>query len=115
MIFDIFYGLNIWRGWKVFCDVPRIINDILYFPRINYEIYFVWQAQYLGKLKCTFSWPVLYFVTFSEIGGARNLVFFNRNALPRWNKSGFRSGRFEMTILYSDRRNVLASFLYWQN
>ena len=41
-------------------------------------------------------------VIFSEIAGARNVVFFNGNASPRWDESGFRSSRCEMTILYSD-------------
>ena len=31
---------------------PRIVNDVLYAMRINYEIYFAWQAQSLVKLWC---------------------------------------------------------------
>ena len=31
---------------------PRIINDVLYAMRINHEIYFAWQAQYLVELDC---------------------------------------------------------------
>ena len=30
---------------------PRIVNDISYVTRINHEIHFAWQAQYLLKLK----------------------------------------------------------------
>ena len=29
---------------------PRIVNDASYVKRINHEIHFAWQAQYLGKL-----------------------------------------------------------------
>ena len=32
--------------------VPRIINDVLCETRMNYEIYFAWQAEYLVKLDC---------------------------------------------------------------
>ena len=30
---------------------PRIVNDLSYVRRINHEIYFAWQAQYLVKLE----------------------------------------------------------------
>ena len=30
---------------------PRIVNDVSYVTRINYEIHFAWQAQYLVKLE----------------------------------------------------------------
>ena len=30
---------------------PRIVNDVSYAMRINHEIYFAWQAQYLLKLE----------------------------------------------------------------
>ena len=30
---------------------PRIINDVSYVLRINDEIHFAWQAQYLVKLE----------------------------------------------------------------
>ena len=35
---------------------PRIGNDVSYVTRINDEIHFAWQAQYLVKLECDFSW-----------------------------------------------------------
>ena len=31
---------------------PRIVNDVSYLMRINHEIHFAWQAQYLVKLDC---------------------------------------------------------------
>ena len=31
---------------------PRIVNDVSYVTRINHEILFAWQAQYLVKLRC---------------------------------------------------------------
>ena len=30
---------------------PRIVNDVSYVTRINHEIHFLWQAQYLVKLE----------------------------------------------------------------
>ena len=41
-------------------------------------------------------------MTFWEIAGARNVVFYNRKASPRWDREGPRSGGCEMTILSSD-------------
>ena len=41
------------------------------------------QAQYLLKLECDFSWQAQHFVTFWEIAGARNVVFFNTKSSPR--------------------------------
>ena len=31
---------------------PRIVTDVSYLMRINHEIHFAWQAQYLVKLDC---------------------------------------------------------------
>ena len=42
---------------------PRIGNDVLYVTQISDDIHFVWQAQH--------------FVTFWEIAGTRNVVFYN--------------------------------------
>ena len=41
-------------------------------------------------------------MTFWEIAGTRNVVFYNRKASPRWDREGPRSGGCEMTILSSD-------------
>ena len=30
---------------------PRIVNDVSYVSRINHDIHFAWQAQYLVKLE----------------------------------------------------------------
>ena len=30
---------------------PRIVNDVSYVTRINHEIHFAWQAQYLVRLE----------------------------------------------------------------
>ena len=61
----------------------RIGNDVSYETRINHEIHFAWQAQYLVKLDCHFSWQAQHLVTFWEIAGARNVVFFNTKSFPR--------------------------------
>ena len=31
---------------------PRIVNNVSFVSRINHEIHFSWQAQYLVKCKC---------------------------------------------------------------
>ena len=41
------------------------------------RMHFSCQAQYLVKLECDFSWQAQHLVTFWEIAGARNVVFFN--------------------------------------
>ena len=35
---------------------PRIVNNVSVVSRINHEIHFAWQAQYLVMLNCHFSW-----------------------------------------------------------
>ena len=58
-------------------------NDVSYETRINHEIHFAWQAQYLVKLDCHFSWQAQHLVTFWEIAGARNVVFFNTKGVSK--------------------------------
>ena len=36
---------------------PRIVNDVSYVTRINHEIHFAWQAQYLVRLGVTLVAP----------------------------------------------------------
>ena len=62
---------------------PRILNDVSYVTRINHEIHFAWQAQYLVKLECDFSWQAQHFVTFWEIAGAPNVVFFHTKCVSK--------------------------------
>ena len=61
----------------------RIGNDVSYEARINHEVHFAWQAQYLVKLEYDFSWQAQHLVTFWEIAGARNVVFFNTKSCSR--------------------------------
>ena len=35
---------------------PRIVNNVSFVSRINHEIHFSWQAQYLVKLNCQLLW-----------------------------------------------------------
>ena len=55
---------------------PRILNDVSYVTRINHEMHFAWQAQYLVKLECDFSCQAQHLVTFWEIAGARICCIF---------------------------------------
>ena len=41
---------SISRSWIV-TPAPRIVNDVSCETRINHEIHFAWQAQYLVKLE----------------------------------------------------------------
>ena len=34
---------------------PRIVNDVSYVTRINHEIHFAWQAQYLVRFEVDFA------------------------------------------------------------
>ena len=43
---------------------PRIVNDVSCVMRINHEIDFAWQVQYLVKLECYFSWQAQHLVKF---------------------------------------------------
>ena len=62
---------------------PRILNDVSYVTRINHEMHFAWQAQYLVKLECHFSWQAQHLVTFWEIAGARNGLFFHTKCVSK--------------------------------
>ena len=42
---------GIWWGWRVMPVAPRIVSDVSYVMRINHEIPFAWQAQYLVRLE----------------------------------------------------------------
>ena len=42
---------RIWWGWRVMLVAPRIVNDVSYVTRIQDEILFTWQAQYLVRLE----------------------------------------------------------------
>ena len=45
---------------------PRIVNNVSFVSRINHEIHFSWQAQYLVKRindECYFSWQAQYLVS----------------------------------------------------
>ena len=74
---------SIWRGSRLTLHPPRILNDVSYVTRINHEMHFACQAQYLVKLECDFSWQAQHLVTFWEIAGARNVVFFNTKSCSR--------------------------------
>ena len=62
---------------------PRIGNDVSYVTQIIDDIHFAWQAQYLVKCESDFSWQAQHFVTFWEIAGARNVVFYNVSKMGR--------------------------------
>ena len=77
---------SIWWGWRVTLVAPRIGNDVSYVTQIIDDIHFAWQGQYLVKCESDFSWQAQHFVTFWEIAGARNVVFYNTKSSPRWDE-----------------------------
>jgi len=85
----------------------RIVNEVSYVTQISDDIDCLWQAQYLVRLEGDFSWQAHDFVTFSEIAGMRNGIFYNTKSSPRSDPEGLRSGGCEMTILCSDYRRVI--------
>ena len=46
---------SIWWGWWLTVLAPRIVNDVSCVTRINHEIHFAWQAQYLLRLEVDFA------------------------------------------------------------
>ena len=46
---------SIWWGWRLTVLAPRIVNDVSYVTRINDEIHFAWQAQYLVRFEVDFA------------------------------------------------------------
>ena len=41
---------SIWCSWRLTLVAPRIVTDVSYVMRINAEIHFAWQGQYLVRL-----------------------------------------------------------------
>ena len=98
---------------------PRILNDVSYVTRINREIHFAWQAQYLVKLECHFSWQAQHLVTFWEIAGARNVVFFHTKCVSKMGrvrspKRRVRDDDFMLGLSSEYRRIVVESSFYWR-
>ena len=87
-------------GWLYLLHALEMTSHLT--SQINDDIHFAWQAQYLLRLPGDFSWQAQHFVTFWEIAGTRNVVFYNTKSSPSWDESGLRSGGCEMTILSSD-------------
>ena len=86
----------------------RIGNEVSYVTRINHEMHFAWQAQYLVKLECDFSWQAQHLVTFWEIAGARNVVFFNTKSCSTSKVSEAAGARCDFLIgLSSDCRRIV--------
>ena len=77
---------SIWWGWRVTWLAQRIGNDVSYVTQITDDIDFVWQAQCLVRLAGDFSWQAQHFVTFWEIAGTRNVVFYNTKSSPSWDE-----------------------------
>ena len=61
----------------------RIGNDVTFLTQITDDIHFAWQVQYLVRLEGDFSWQAQQFVTFWEIAGPRNVVFFHTKCVSR--------------------------------
>ena len=42
-------------GWRLTLLAPRVLNDVSYVTRINHEMHFAWQAQYLVRFEVDFA------------------------------------------------------------
>ena len=42
-------------SWIMIPVAPRTVNDVAYVTRINHEIHFAWQAQYLVRFEVDFA------------------------------------------------------------
>ena len=110
---------SIWWGYRLTLLAPRIVNDVSYVTRINHEIHFAWQAQYLVKLECYFSWQAQHLVTFWEIAGARNVVFFHTKCVSKVGRGRsprrrVRDDDFMLGSCSDHGRIILESSLYWR-
>ena len=110
---------SIWCSWRVTPVAPRIVNDVSYLMRINHEIHFAWQAQYLMKLECHFSWQAQHLVTFWEIAGTRNVVFFHTKCVSKMGrvrspKRRVRDDDFMLGLCSDYVRNLFESSFYWR-
>ena len=97
----------------------RILNDVSYVTRINHEMHFAWQAQYLVKLEGDFSWQAQHLVTFWEIAGVRICCIFQYKIVSKIGRVRFPKRRVQdddfMVGLSSDcRRIVIESSFYWR-
>ena len=106
---------SFWWGSRLTLLALRIANDVSYETRINHEIHFAWQAQYLVNLDFHFSWQAQHLVTFWEIAGARNVVFFNTKCVSKMGRVRSPKRRVRDAIFWSEYvRIILESSLYWR-
>ena len=83
------------------------------------RVHFSWQAQYLVKLECHFSWQAQHLVTFWEIAGTRNVVFFHTKCVSKMGrvrspKRRVRDDDFMLGLSSDYPRNLLESSFYWR-
>ena len=83
------------------------------------RVHFSWQAQYLVKLECHFSWQAQHLVTFWEIAGTRNVVFFHTKCVSKMGrvrspKRRVRDDDFILGLSSDYPRNLLESSFYWR-
>ena len=73
---------------------PLSVNDVSYVRRINHEIDFLWQAQYLVKFNGYFLWQAQHVVKFWKIALARNVVVFHTKCVSESPKRRVRDDDF---------------------
>ena len=83
------------------------------------RVHFPWQAQYLVKLECHFSWQAQNVVTFWEIAGTRNVVFFHTKCVSKMGrvrspKRRVRDDDFMVGSWSDHARNLFESSFYWR-
>ena len=83
------------------------------------RVHFSCQAQYLVKLECDFSWQAQHLVTFWEIAGAPNVVFFHTKCVSKMGrvrspKRRVRDDDFIFGSCSDHARIILESSFYWR-
>ena len=101
---------------------PRIGNDVPYPTQIADDIHFVWQAQYLVKVECDFSWQAL--ALRDILGDSRSAKccilqykIVSKMGRVRSPKRRVRDDNFMLGLssnIVGYRRIILESSLYWR-
>ena len=95
---------------------PRILNDVSYVTRINHDAFCVAGAVF-GEVG--FSWQAQHLVTFWEIAGAPNVVFFHTKSVSKMGrvrspKRRVRDDDFMLGISSDYPWIILESSFYWR-
>ena len=81
-----------WK-WRFICDADHWWHWFCVAGAVFGEVGGSFWAQYLVRLAGDFSWQAQHFVTFWEIAGTRNVVFYNTKSSPKMGRVRSRKRR----------------------